>query len=199
MSNSPTAVTLDMPARPEGTRERRSTNGHARVDTPGMSRQDTVVVKSRVLIDGHNLLYALRSRFAVELLDGHPGAAAREALVERLVTVFDKSGHEVRVYFDGGEACTEKRSAQVWVIYPGGAGDQRADRAILEALRQRMGPDAAARNAAGLASIFQAIEPTAMPVVVTRDIRLAKRARRRGATVIDPAAFFAECDAGRLP
>jgi uncharacterized protein YaiI (UPF0178 family) len=36
-------------------------------------------------------------------------------------------------------------------------------------------------------------------VVVTRDIKLAKRARRRGATVIDPAAFFAECDAGLIP
>jgi|GEM_PF-2261671 len=199
MSNSPTAVTLDMSTLSAGTREPRPTNGHARVDPPGMSQQDTVVVNLRVLIDGHNLLYALRSRFAVQLLDGHPGAAAREALVERLVAVFDKPGHEVRVYFDGGNACTEKRSAQVWVIYPGGAGDQRADRAILAALRERVGPDAAARNAAGLVSFGEAIEPAAMPVVVTRDIRLAKRARRRGATVIDPAAFFEECDAGRLP
>jgi rRNA-processing protein FCF1 len=87
----------------------------------------------------------------------------------------------------------------VWVIYPGGVGDQRADRAILTALREQVGPDAAARNAAEHASVCEAIEPAAMRVVVTRDIRLAKRARRRGATVIDPAAFFAECDAGRLP
>ena len=152
-----------------------------------------------MLIDGHNLLYALRSRFMVHLLDGHPGAVAREALVEQLATVFDKPGHEVRVYFDGGEARTERRSAQVWVIYPGGAGDQRADRAILAALREQVGPDAAARNAAEHGSICEAIEPAATRVVVTRDIRLAKRARRRGATVIDPAAFFAECDAGRLP
>lgn len=164
-----------------------------------MSRQGRVVVRSIILVDGHNLLYALRSRFAVQLFDGHPGAVAREALVEQLATVFDKPGYEVRVYFDGGEACTEKRSAQLWVIYPGGVGDQRADRAILAALREQVGPDAAARNAAEHASVCEAIEPAAIRVVVTRDIRLAKCARRRGATVIDPAAFFAECDAGHLP
>jgi hypothetical protein len=174
---------------------RTSTDGHAR----GMSQQGSVVVKSITFVDGHNVLYALRARFASQLLDGHPGAVAREALVEQLVNVFDKSGHEVRVYFDGGKARTEQRSAQVWVIYPGGLGDQRADRAILTALREQVGPDAAGPNAAEHASVCEASEPAAMRVVVTRDIRLAKRARRRGATVIDPAAFFAECDAGRLP
>lgn len=164
-----------------------------------MSQQGRGVVRSIILIDGHNLLYALRSRFAVQLLDGHPGAVAREALVEQLATVFDKPGYEIRVYFDGGKTCTEKRSAQVWVIFPGGAGDQRADRAILAALREQVGPDAAAPNAAEHGPVCEAIEPAAMRVVVTRDIRLAKRARRRGANVLDPAAFFAECDAGRLP
>ena len=138
-------------------------------------------VKSLTLVDGHNLLYALRPRFAAQLVDGHPGTAAREALVQQLVEVFQQPGHEVRIYFDGGEAHSEQPSSQVAVIYPGGAGDQRADRAILAALPQR-----------GQA-------PLATMIVVTRDIKLARRARRRGATVIDPAAFFAECDAGLIP
>jgi predicted RNA-binding protein with PIN domain len=138
-------------------------------------------VKSTYLIDGHNLLYALRPRFAAELVDGHPGTAAREALVAQLVAAFTRPGQVVRVYFDGGEAHAEQRSAQVEVIYPGGQGDQRADHAILAALPQR------------------GQIPSGALVVVTRDIKLAKRARRRGATVIDPAAFFAECDAGLIP
>lgn len=134
-----------------------------------------------ILIDGHNLLYALRPRFAAQLVDGHPGTAAREALVAQLVAVFDQPGQVVRIYFDGGEAHAEQRSAQVEVIYPGGEGDQRADRAILAALPQR------------------GQTPLADAIVVTRDIKLARRARKRGATAIDPAAFFAECDAGLIP
>ena len=129
-----------------------------------------------ILVDGHNLLYASRTRFAAQLLDGHPGAAAREALVQQLVAVFDQPGQLVRVYFDGSEAHAEQRSAQVEVIYPGGAGHERADRAILDALR-----------ALGSNDVDTA-------VVVTRDVKLARHARRRGASVVDPAAFMADCD-----
>jgi len=143
-----------------------------------------------ILVDGHNLLYAARARFAAHLADGHPGAAAREALVQQLLALFDRAGPEVRVYFDGGTPHTEQRSARVTVLYPGGKGDQRADGAILAALREPAGPDKAAREAA---------EHAPAPVVVTRDIRLAKRARRRGASVIDPAKFLADCDAGLIP
>jgi predicted RNA-binding protein with PIN domain len=140
-------------------------------------------VKSFLLIDGHNLLYAMRPRFAAQLVDGHPGTAAREALVAQVVALFDQHGQSVRIYFDGGEAHSEQRSEQVEVIYPGGAGDQRADRAILAALAHHR----------------QAVDDAPGAVVVTRDIKLARRARKRGATVIDPAAFFAECDAGLIP
>jgi len=149
-----------------------------------------------ILIDGHNLLYALRPRFAAQLVDGHPGTAAREALVAQLVAVFDQPGQVVRVYFDGGEAHAEQRSPQVEVIYPGGAGDQRADRAILAAL-PHLGPQRGLTPFA--ASQQRGQTPLADAVVVTRDIKLARRARKRGATVIDPAAFFAECDAGLIP
>ncbi len=148
-----------------------------------MFQNGSKFVKSLVLIDGHNLLYALRPRFAAQLVDGHPGTAAREALVAQLVAAFDQPGQVVRIYFDGGEAHVEQRSPQVEVIYPGGAGDQRADRAILAALA----PQATSAREHDTA------------VVVTRDIKLARRARKRGARVIDPAAFFAECDAGLIP
>lgn len=123
------------------------------------------------IIDGHNLLYALRPHFAAQLVDGHPGGAAREALVEMLVAAFTGPGQAVHVYFDGGTAHSERRSAQVEVIYPGGEGDQRADKAILRALADG--------------------ENEGVPVtVVTRDIKLARRARKRGAAVMDPGVFF---------
>ena len=136
-----------------------------------------------ILVDGHNLLYAARARFAAELVDGHPGTAAREALVEYLAGVFTAPGAEVRIYFDGGAAHAERRSEQVEVVYPGGDGGQQADRAILAALRDRSWGQS----------------PGPVPVVVTRDIKLARRARKRGATVVDPGKFLADCDAGLIP
>jgi len=106
-------------------------------------------------------------------VDGHPGTAAREALVEAMVDVFTAPVRVVRIYFDGNLPHREQRSTQVEVVYPGGDGDQRADRAILH--------DLAERDSAG----------GRPPVtVVTRDIKLARRARKRGATVVDPEAFF---------
>ncbi|WP_405243726.1 NYN domain-containing protein [Lentisalinibacter salinarum] len=128
-----------------------------------------------VLVDGHNLLFALRARFAEHLVEGHPGADAREALVQALLDAFADAADLVRIYFDGATPHREQRSAQVEVIYPGGAGDQRADRAILRDLTER--PDEF---------------PVGAITVVTRDIKLARRARKRGATIVDPEAFFAE-------
>lgn len=129
---------------------------------------------SRVLIDGHNLLYAVRARFAARLVDGHPRTAAREALVETLLAAFRVGSHSVQIYFDGPVAHRERRSEQIEVIYPGGEGDQRADRAILRDLTEL--------NDKSKAAVI---------TVVTRDIKLARRARKRGATVVDPEAFFA--------
>jgi predicted RNA-binding protein with PIN domain len=134
---------------------------------------DNARAATRLLIDGHNLLYALRPRFADHLVDGHPRSAARAALVEALRNAFDGEARHVRIYFDGRTPHTERHSAEVEVIYPGGEGDQCADRAILRDLAEQ------ARESVGT-----------NVTVVTRDIKLAKRARRRGAAVVDPEAFF---------
>lgn len=125
------------------------------------------------LIDGHNLLFALRARFAEHLVDGHPGTAAREALVHTIAGVFTGSVQGVRIYFDGCTPHREQRSTQVEVVYPGGEADQCADRAILRDLTERDGQ----RSAGTIA-------------VVTRDIKLARQARKRGASVMHPAEFF---------
>lgn len=127
-----------------------------------------------LLIDGHNLLYATRPAFAAHLVDGHPGTAAREALIEWLLRSFTPPGPPVTLYFDGHEALTEARSARVEVIYSGGEGSQRADRAILKHLAR-----------------LAATDPDAPVTVVTRDIQLARRVRKRGAAVVDPVEFCA--------
>lgn len=131
------------------------------------------------LIDGHNLLYAARQSFLDHLVDGHPGTAAREELVRRLMTAFIAPGHAVFLYFDGSETKTEIRSAQVQVIYPGGAGDQRADAAILKHVSRLM--------AAGIGGRDGDRTPI---IVVTRDLKLARRARKRGAEVMAPGEFL---------
>jgi len=125
------------------------------------------------ILDGHNILYAARTAFLEQLADGHPGTAAREALVQRLLRVFTAPEHEVFLYFDGSEPQREYRSGHLQVIYSGGAGDQRADRAILRHVTER-----AARGDA------------ATVVVVTRDIKLARQARKRGASVMAPGEFL---------
>lgn len=130
------------------------------------------------LIDGHNLLYAARQGFLEHLVDGHPGTAAREELVRRLVAAFTTPGQAAYLYFDGSEAKTEIRSAQVQVIYPGGAGDQRADAAILKHVSQFVAPGDGGRDGDGAI------------IVVTRDLKLARRARKRGADVMAPGEFL---------
>jgi predicted RNA-binding protein with PIN domain len=131
------------------------------------------------LIDGHNLLYAARQGFLEQLVDGHPGSAAREELVRRLVAAFTTAGQAAYLYFDGSEAKTEMRSAHVQVIYPGGAGDQRADAAILKHVSRLVAPGDGGRGG------------DAMPIiVVTRDLKLARRARKRGADVMAPGEFL---------
>jgi uncharacterized protein YaiI (UPF0178 family) len=90
-----------------------------------------------------------------------------------MVHAFSGSGRLARIYFDGSKSHREQRSAQVEVVYPGGEIDQVADRAILRDLADHVREN-----------------PDASTIAVTRDIKLAKRARKRGAAVVDPAVFF---------
>lgn len=127
------------------------------------------------ILDGHNILYACRQAFLEHLVDGHPGTAARVELVRRVVAAFPAPGPEVRVYFDGSEAGTESPSPNVQVIYPGGDGEQRADRAILKYVAELAGQGG-----------------TTPVLVVTRDLDLARRARKRGASIVAPGDFLRE-------
>lgn len=135
------------------------------------------------LIDGHNLLYACRQAFLDQLADGHPGTAARAELVRRLVAACPAPGLALFVYFDGAEPNTERPANNVHVVYSGGAGDQRADRVILRHVNAHM----AGAHATG---VRDASACDAQLVVVTRDIKLARQARKRGAAIMAPGEFL---------
>lgn len=93
--------------------------------------------------------------------------------MRRLVAACPAPGPALFVYFDGAEPNTMSAANNVQVIYSGGAGDQRADRAILQHVNAHFA-------GAGGAQL----------VVVTRDIRLARRARKRGAEIMAPGEFL---------
>lgn len=82
-------------------------------------------------------------------------------------------GPALFVYFDGAEPNTHSSAKHIHVVYSGGDGDQRADDAILRHV-----------------NAHRADAPGTPIVVVTRDTRLARRARKRGANVIDPGEFL---------
>lgn len=126
------------------------------------------------LIDGHNLLYACRQAFLDQLADGHPGAAARAELVSRLVAARPAPGPTLYVYFDGAEPNAHSPANNIHVIYSGGDGEQRADYAILRHVTEH---------------VADTSRDTQL-VVVTRDIKLARRARKRGAEVMAPGEFL---------
>lgn len=125
-----------------------------------------------LLIDGHNLLYATWALFGAHWEDEHPRRAAREALIAWLLSRLEGEGLDTALYFDGPAANVAARSPSLAVVYSGGEGAQRADAAIL-------------RHLARLSADAQAAPVT----VVTRDLKLARRARKRGAVVVDPVAF----------
>jgi len=156
------------------------------VAAPGGQPTDPVcVLRSAVagenpavlLVDGHNVLFALPDLFG-EGFDakGVPGAAAREALLERLrLFAAPPSRCDVRLYFDGPTRSEQSDSINLTTIFSGGGrSDQRADRVIVEYLE------------------FCASNRSAVPrVLVTDDRELAARAREQGARTVSAIRFGA--------
>ncbi|MGI6494672.1 MAG: NYN domain-containing protein [Kiritimatiellia bacterium] len=127
-----------------------------------------------ILVDGHNMLFALQSRY---MSDGPatpvPGRAAREKLVSDFIRLV-KGRPTVRVWivFDGAEPNDASPAENVRVSYSGGEGQHRADR-LLEA-------NARYFHQAGATALF----------LVTNDGELAGNARKAGATPLAPTVFL---------
>jgi len=135
-----------------------------------------------LLVDGHNVLYALRVVFVEHFVDGRPRSEAREALATRLAVAFERPGASVRLYFDGSEANIERRSETLEVIYSGGVGEGRADQAILDHIKHQ--------SRAG---------PTDPLGLVTSDLKLARLAQRRGVAIIAPEDVLPWLSAAAAP
>ncbi len=121
-----------------------------------------------IYVDGHNVLFLL-ARYIGSCLDerGVPTPAGRGVLTERLSLAFEGLQQlSVRLYFDGREDSETVVRDRLRVIYAGGIGPHRADRAILRDLT------------------YQPPDSTAL--IVTRDIALAREAGKKRAARVDP-------------
>ena len=92
------------------------------------------------LLDGHNILHALTDLFGELDSKGNPTEESRYRLSDALVALVGKADQcQIRLYYDGPERSEYSPSENVKVIYSGGEGDHKADRAVcayLEYLRR---------------------------------------------------------------
>ncbi len=121
-------------------------------------------------VDGHNVLFVMAQCFGPYLdRRGTPKHEARDVLRQRLQKAFG-SEHTVmvRLYFDAPTASEDVLNERFRVLYAGGQGADRADRAILRDLGYRSPVDEVALR------------------VVTRDLALARAAHDLRALRVDP-------------
>jgi hypothetical protein len=122
-----------------------------------------------LMIDGHNVLFALDDIFGEYYENGHPANKARTKLEEKLGSVFVKDGADVILYFDSPTRNEVTLSSHLRVKYSGGEGDHRADNAILKDM-----------------AYYRQINATKVCCLVTKDRDLAIQAIELGSFVIDP-------------
>lgn len=130
-----------------------------------------------LLVDGHNVLFGLPTRYAPTRGTSLPEAEKRKRLTDDIVRITGPSP-SVRawVVFDGPTRNDAQASPNVRVTYSGGEGEHRADGVILDNLR-----------------FFKASSPDIPVILVSNDNGLCAAARRLGAldvAVLDLGAFF---------
>ena len=91
------------------------------------------------LVDGHNAIYALQSRYSRPQDHRGPPSEARDWLVNDIVQIF-RNAHNCRVIivFDGPERTESNPAGNVKVVYSGGGGsdvEHRADDVIVDEAR----------------------------------------------------------------
>ncbi len=130
------------------------------------------------LIDGHNTLYALRSRYSRPQDHRGPPPEAREWLVNDVVQVFSNA-HNCRVIivFDGPERTESTPAGNVKVIFSGGGDsdvEHRADDVLVDEAR-----------------FLHEADPAMRMLLATNDNGLSSRAAAVGARNIAPTALLA--------
>lgn len=92
-----------------------------------------------LLVDGHNVLFAMQSHYCRAQDHGRPSSEARKWLVEDMLRVFGNSPNvRVKIVFDGNEYSYESVAGNIEVEYSGGGTaevEHRADRVLVQAAR----------------------------------------------------------------
>ena len=131
-----------------------------------------------LLVDGHNALYALQSRYSRPQDHRGPSSEARDWLVKDLVQMF-AGAHNCRVIvvFDGPERSEANPAGNVKVVFSGGGGievEHRADDVLVDEAR-----------------FLHEADPSCRLLLATNDNGLASRAASFGARNLPPTALVA--------
>ena len=87
-----------------------------------------------LILDGHNVLYSLSDLFGISPnTESSRQAEGRNRLAASVAAIFKPAKQcEARIYFDGPERSDHMFGLNVKIIYSGGTGKNRADKAIVE-------------------------------------------------------------------
>lgn len=130
----------------------------------GLAGNETMLL----LLDGYNVILSLPDIYGGVNPDKSPGEEVRSMLTAQLQRIAASSpACEIRIYFDGPVSGARSISGNVKVIFSGGEGDHRADRAICDDLD------------------YECRERSAMTrILITSDRELGSNAAQRGAQVV---------------
>ena len=157
-------------------------NDHENRDQPNTSYlplQNLLLATSRneecaLVIDGHNVLHLLPSRYQDTFEGGFPGSKSRERLIadaKSLASTYPTL--RVELWFDSNRAHDETICDNMSVHYSGGTGDHRADKKIIEQIS------------------FLRESALCRPIVLaTADRDEAKQANGLGAIILAPEEFL---------
>lgn len=130
-----------------------------------------------LLVDAHNTLYALQSRYSRPQDHKGPSASARDWLVSDIVQVVSNARNcRVIMVFDGPERTESFPSGNVKVVYSGGGGndvEHRADDVIVDEAR-----------------FLAKADPDCRILLMTNDNGLSSRAASFGTRNIAPTALL---------
>ena len=129
------------------------------------------------LIDGHNALYALQSRYSRPQDHRGPSSEARDWFVNDIIQVL-ANAHNCRVIvvFDGPERTESNPAGNVKVVYSGGGGsdvEHRADDVLVDEAR-----------------FLREADPDVRMILATNDNGLSSRAAALGVRNIAPTAML---------
>ena len=130
-----------------------------------------------LLVDGHNALFGLPTRYNPQRGSSASEGDKRNKLATDIIRI-TAPNPAVRVWivFDGPQRMDTQASPNVRVTYSGGEGEHRADAVLLDNIK-----------------FFRAADPTMAVLLVSNDSDLCKEAARQGAQIVpvmDLGMFF---------